>query len=1449
MKNSSRTVRVFLSSTFRDFSEERDLLVRKVFPELRRKCRERQVELVDVDLRWGITEKEAQQGKVLPICLAEIDRARPYFIGFIGERYGWIPASDQYDPSVVLEQPWLVKHRGGKSVTELEILHGVFNNRKMKNRAFFYFRDSEWSLRKGGAYLSEGTQEKARLDLLKQRIRKRGFHVVENYPSPENLAERIKEDLWKLIDDTYPESEVPSVLAQERKRHEAYGATRQRLYLGGERYFDALNEAMKVKNFRPVLITGLSGGGKSALVANWVAEWSQRHKKSEVIVHHLGCGADASDPVRMATRIMQEIALLTGDEFKPEINTVRQLEQLPKWIALAGSWAQRTRQQLLIVLDGLDKLSDQTHLRWFPSLFPPRIKLVVSCLSGEVFDAAKGLVKWQELKVKPFTKTEQKRFIVEYLGRYRKTLTRSQTLVLQAHPLCGNPLFLLTVLEELRVFGVHEKLEDRLHTLLSRPPSKADGEPPTVDDVFEHVLARIEADIGQRGVRYAMEAIWASRVGLYQDELLAIAKLTPVRWAAIQSALDESLYESSGKISFGHDYLRKAVEDRYLSQRGRIMTVHQKLGDFFTSICREQEGGWKKCEPRAYAENVHHYIKARRLDKVSECLCDFSYLFGKLRSDYISQKRLGTTGLVSLLEDCRLLVRGTEKIEESLRYWVGFINDKSHFLIRGDLPWPTYKILIQLACEDADTSPATIAAESWLEQGHCDWLWMRRMDRPKSASTEVRPKVLETEVFGVAQPSPLGLFSWDHRSLKLWELESGEHAIVARAPKMAFMSLDGSELVAVFEDGVAWIDPTSGKERRKLPYRGHKLDGGILLMSGDVLTWSDQDKKSQIWNRSGLIGSWKKLWMPETCRDFDLIFFRGYLSLDENRLLFWGDDSGLLRVWDVPSGKVTIDWCPHSGKCEKNDPTFSLHLMESGNLITHEEEEFGSVVRLWSGDDYTLMSEHRIDMKYAVVLPINSNRICVLHHHLTEETKNLRSYLYDFDHPGGRINIEVTNVLGGHFLNSRVIVVWTLDGKADMGPSDLLFYDIEGRIIGTIRRAHDPVSYVNFDHGLIVSDGVPGTPGGFISQSSVDCTIKIWPRFNIKNLDNPSSLFLNLNKLDPLIFEEKESYLSFYGGRGAKSMICQFKDGFQLQWTASPHTAKPFEISGPVTGAACVKAPVGHSFDQEEIEYLDFFEVSSLQLLWNGIQLSCFCEFTDGGNRFDGSGRFREIMCRIIEAPPGLQADRPPADGDEVCGTRLESGAKSVDFYADWDDADKNAQALKLPYPLPSARWEADVPYRLRWIDANGCIVLESFSGQWIRLRAYDGAKPLNAADVVKVKSAKTKLRDALATLTEHEREILEQRFGFKDGYARTLEEVARQFKVTRERIGQIEAKALRKMRHPTRIRKLEGFINLSEAGEVDCADNKISRSFNGDKVDGIYSCLESLIAENIGEL
>jgi len=90
--------------------------------------------------------------------------------------------------------------------------------------------------------------------------------------------------------------------------------------------------------------------------------------------------------------------------------------------------------------------------------------------------------------------------------------------------------------------------------------------------------------------------------------------------------------------------------------------------------------------------------------------------------------------------------------------------------------------------------------------------------------------------------------------------------------------------------------------------------------------------------------------------------------------------------------------------------------------------------------------------------------------------------------------------------------------------------------------------------------------------------------------------------------------------------------------------------------------------------------------------------------------------------------------------------------------------------------------------------------------------KAENPSDVTSYSLLKSKLSDVLSTLTERERKILELRFGLIDGYARTLEEVGKQYKVTRERIRQIEAKALRKLRHPTRVRHLQGFLENQEA-------------------------------------
>ena len=153
-----KTARVFISSTFRDMHTERDYLSKVIFPEIREELKPRGIYLVDVDLRWGITEEESEKGETLKICLDEIENSRPFFIGIIGDRYGWIP---DVAPSKMLNSTekklvqgketsedrfvWENKLKAGEhSVTALEIYYGVLNNLEQKKRSFFYFRDDKF---------------------------------------------------------------------------------------------------------------------------------------------------------------------------------------------------------------------------------------------------------------------------------------------------------------------------------------------------------------------------------------------------------------------------------------------------------------------------------------------------------------------------------------------------------------------------------------------------------------------------------------------------------------------------------------------------------------------------------------------------------------------------------------------------------------------------------------------------------------------------------------------------------------------------------------------------------------------------------------------------------------------------------------------------------------------------------------------------------------------------------------------------------------------------------------------------------------------------------------------------------------------------------------------------------------------------------------------------------
>ena len=191
LRSKWREMRVFVSSTFRDFQAERDFLVRSVFPRLRERLEKYRIHFVDIDLRWGVTKEQADNDQALELCLVEIDKCRPetgnlrpFFIGMLGERYGWVPK--KVDPGVLKRYTWIPDYRD-HSVTALEIIHGVLLNPPMKGQSFFYFRDPAcfasmpYEVR-SVVMEDEDAASRPKLVDLKNRIRSSHISLMDGYP-------------------------------------------------------------------------------------------------------------------------------------------------------------------------------------------------------------------------------------------------------------------------------------------------------------------------------------------------------------------------------------------------------------------------------------------------------------------------------------------------------------------------------------------------------------------------------------------------------------------------------------------------------------------------------------------------------------------------------------------------------------------------------------------------------------------------------------------------------------------------------------------------------------------------------------------------------------------------------------------------------------------------------------------------------------------------------------------------------------------------------------------------------------------------------------------------------------------------------------------------------------------------------------------------------------------
>lgn len=592
---SPREIRVFVSSTFRDMIAERDRLTKRAFPAIRQLASERLASFTDVDLRWGITDEQKADNQVLPICLAEIERCRPYFIGILGERYGWVPGPDDVAQDLKAAQPWLEDDEG-RSVTEIEMVHGVLRNPEMAGRALFYFRDPAYvgslpaeaaeALREGVAqddidrWGSERARQLkdervARLARLKDVIRHSGFPVRE-YRDPDGLAALVEEDLRRIVDEEYPATKVPDATQIGWFGHESFALSRRTVFVDDAGRVDAL-DAMASAQGAICAISGPAGSGKSALLANWANTVTGRRPGTIVVEHYVSADDRATRGPDMCRRIVDELALAH-----------RKRLVLPKqdefvYEAFAGALSHfATLGPFVVVVDGVDQMQDvyeSLELGWLPESLPDNAHVVFSTRPGTSLEVARrrGLPILNDEGLRP---EERERFVREYLALYGKAISSDLASELRDSDACANPMFLKTLLDELRVGAAHETPRSDVASFL------ADRD---LVDLSTRLLERWERDFdpARHGlVGDTLGLLWASRDGLLETVLRELlggqgGPLPQAVLSPLLLALDPFITRRVGRLAIASPDLRQAVESRYLDDAQARQSAHARLAALF----------------------------------------------------------------------------------------------------------------------------------------------------------------------------------------------------------------------------------------------------------------------------------------------------------------------------------------------------------------------------------------------------------------------------------------------------------------------------------------------------------------------------------------------------------------------------------------------------------------------------------------------------------------------------------------------------------------------------------------------------------------------------------------------------------------------------------------------------------------------------------------------------
>lgn len=645
-----QNVYIFISSTFNDMHAERDYLIKRVFPELRMWCADHKLKLIDIDLRWGVSEKDATENKrVVDVCLNNVDKCRPFLLCLLGQRRGWVPGLSDINEETLMKFPGLKDYIGKSSITELEIIHGLLHPLNNENagmrHAFFYHREPDYvsditseeirqifdldaddsfmeSLKETHDvldYSADWNPNKVSLELKNVQGKDLSQGRLENFkigdvPLAIVVASQLKTAIAEEFPEHFIDTEELDDIARELNHQDNF------LFSACDSYISRLYEETKVLDYltgdvrKPCIFMADAGTGKTSMLA-WLI--GKKQITDNVIYRFIGTSSASSDVAHTLQQLVEELA-------RKELITEDDLEDAKTNIMLKfPTVLKKIKGNCNIILDAVDQWNHLTpsSFRWLPETLPENVKILLSIKKDGQREIIEHLAtkNYFVRELNAISNDKEKTAIIAgYLSSFLKDIDENQISHILSLAGSGNPLYLKIVLNELRIHGSFDTLMEQLDKNYGTTPKEA----------FQMVLTRLETEEFGEGipsadlVKYVLGTIGCSTEGVLLEEFGPICKnmIADCKELTTEDIMDAVyglvrhlsayLVIDGNRVNFLYDSFRRATNERYADAYAEF---HHLLTMIYSRYCYQKGGATYDVPETSYLTNyIYHAIECSK---------------------------------------------------------------------------------------------------------------------------------------------------------------------------------------------------------------------------------------------------------------------------------------------------------------------------------------------------------------------------------------------------------------------------------------------------------------------------------------------------------------------------------------------------------------------------------------------------------------------------------------------------------------------------------------------------------------------------------------------------------------------------------------------------------------------------------------------------------------------